>query len=79
MSERRLWKTFYLQREQDRRYIQSVWQVWPRSRSEHEMLFHREMVETNVPLVELQQIFRSAGVAWCDHVSDTRPSEDQPQ
>lgn len=73
--QRRIWKTFYLESGRDCHEIESVWQSWSRSNPKHKMIFEGAgMIQTNVPLVELRDIFRTADARWVDYVSDTKPT-----
>lgn len=77
-GKRRIWKTFYLESGRDYHEIESVWQSWSRSGPSHRMFFEGGgCIETNVPLVELRDIFRTADAKWQDYVSDIKCSEDQ--
>jgi hypothetical protein len=72
--KRRLWKTFYLESGRDYHELESVWQSWPRSKGSHQMNFAGAgMIQTNVPLSTLRDIFRTADARWVDYVSDTKP------
>jgi len=73
--KRRIWKTFYLESGRDYHEIESVWQSWARSKPSHKMIFEGAgMIQTNVPVVELRDIFRTADAKWVDYVSDTEPT-----
>lgn len=72
MKKRRTWKTFYIESGRGYGELQAVWQSWPRSRKSHQMLFEGGgCIQTNVPLSELRDLFRTADVKWQDYVSDT--------
>lgn len=79
-KRRRVWKTFYLESGRDYHEIESVWQSWPRSTPKHRMYFEGGgLIETNVPIVELRDIFRTADAKWVDYTSDTdRAGDDSP-
>jgi hypothetical protein len=69
--KRRLWKTFYLESGGAYHEIESVWQSWSRSSPKHKMVFEGGgVIQTNVPVSELRDIFRYADVRWVDYVSD---------
>lgn len=69
-SKRRVWKTFYLESGRDYRELESLWQSW--GDSKHKMIFEGAgMIQTNVPLADLRDMFRSVDARWVDYVSDT--------
>lgn len=76
-KKRYLWKTFYIESGRDYHELESVWQSWSRSQKKHKMLFQGGIIETNVPLAELRDIFRVADARWVDYTSDTEQSKDE--
>ena len=72
---RRVWKTFYIESGRALNSIESVWQSWP-DRSGHTMRVDNGigMVETNLPVRDLRDLFRLADVRWRDYASDSKPS-----
>lgn len=77
-KKRYLWKTFYLENGRDYHELESVWQSWSRSQKKHKMFFDGGgVIETNIPLAELRDIFRVADAKWVDYVSDTEQSKDE--
>ena len=70
------WKTFYIMASADFRSLQSGWQSFPHDK--HTAVFTGSggagIMETNLPIIELRSLFRTAGVGWMQYVSDTKPS-----
>jgi hypothetical protein len=72
-GKRRVWKTFYLESGRDYHELESLWQSW--GDSKHKMIFEGAgMIQTNVPLADLRDMFRSADARWVDYISDTARS-----
>lgn len=71
-KKRHIWKTFYLESGRDYHEIESVWTSWPQSKPAHQMIFEGGgIIQTNVPIAELRDIFSYAEVRWVDYTSAT--------